>query len=591
MRPFDPRLLQHARAARSLLIITVCLGLITTAFVLAQASLLAHALAGAARGADLAALRDTVLLLLLVLTGRAAAAFGSEAAALRAAASVKSELRRRLTEHALRLGPAWLSGQQVGEITTLSTKGLDALDPYFARYLPQLVLGCLVPIAVLIRVTAADWISGLVIVVTLPLIPIFAVLVGLHAKAHTQRQWSALASLGGHFLDVVEGLPTLKLFGRAKAQAELIRRVTGEHRTATMAALRIAFLSALVLELAAALATALVAVEVGLRLLGGHIGYETALMVLLLTPEAYLPLRSIGGQFHASVEGATAAGRVFEILDSPLSESRRRPTTAGPHPAWQADLSRQAIELRAVTLTYPGRNDPALREVSATISPGQRIVLTGPSGAGKSSLLGLLLRFTEPTAGRIEVGGTDLDDIPVGHWRRQIAWVPQSPYLFAGTVAQNIALGEPSASADAIRKAAKLAGAEEFIMALASGFDTELGERALSLSAGQRERIALARAFLRDAPLVLLDEPTSHLDPVTASELLADIDVLMAGRTVLLISHGHHVQIRADQVLRLDNGELAPPAAAPDAPDPVPAAPGPVPAATVPTVPTRAAAQ
>ncbi len=561
MRPFDPRLVQHAGAARGYLIITICLGLVTTAFVLAQASLLARALAGAARGAGLAALRETVLLLLLVLAGRAAAAFGSEAAALRAAASVKSQLRRRLTERALRLGPAWLSGQRAGEITTLSTKGLDALDPYFARYLPQLVLGCLVPIAVLARVTAADWLSGAVIAVTLPLIPVFAVLVGLHTKAHTQRQWRVLARLGGHFLDVVEGLPTLKLFGRAKAQAELIRKVTGEHRTATMGALRIAFLSALVLELTAALATALVAVEVGLRLLGGHIGYETALLILLLTPEAYLPLRNIGAAFHASVEGATAAGRVFEILDRPLPCGHREPA-AGAHPAPTADLSRQPIELRAVTLTYPGRTDPALRQVSATISPGQRIVLTGPSGAGKSSLLGLLLRFAEPTAGRIEVGGTNLADLPEDHWRRQIAWVPQSPYLFAGTVAENIALGEPSASADAIRKAARLAGAEEFIMGLASGFDTELAERAQNLSAGQRQRIALARAFLRDAPLLLLDEPTAHLDPVTASELLADIDVLMAGRTVVLISHGQHAQIRASQVLRLDHGDLAPAAAA-----------------------------
>ena len=264
-----------------------------------------------------------------MLLARALAAFGGEAAALRAAAIVKSQLRRRLVARSLRLGPAWLTGQQPGEIATLATKGLDALDPYFARYLPQLVLGVLVPLAVLARVTAADWISGLVIAGTLPLIPVFAVLVGLHTKARTQRQWQLLATLGGHFLDVVEGLPTLKVFGRAKAQAEVIRKVTDEHRTATMAALRIAFLSALVLELAAALATALVAVEVGLRLLAGHIGYETALLVLLLTPEAYLPLRAMGAQFHASAEGATAAERVFEILDTRQPVSPQSGQTAG----------------------------------------------------------------------------------------------------------------------------------------------------------------------------------------------------------------------------------------------------------------------
>jgi ATP-binding cassette subfamily C protein CydD len=555
MRPFDPRLLRYAHAARGYLILTISLGIVTTALVLAQAGLLARALAGAAAGTGLAALRGTMVALLVVLAARAAAAFGGEAAALRAAAAVKSQLRQRLTAHALRLGPCWLSGHQTGEITTLGTRGLDALDPYFARYLPQLLLGCLVPLAVLARVTSADWISGLIIAATLPLIPLFAMLVGLHTRARTERQWRILAGLGGHFLDVIEGLPTLKVFGRAKAQADVIRRVTGEHRTATMAALRVAFLSALVLELAAALATALVAVEVGLRLLAGHIGYETALLVLLLTPEAYLPLRNVGAQFHASAEGATAAGQVFELLDSPLP-GRSDPLAAGP-PGGVPDLSRQTIEFANVTLAYPGRPDPALRDVFARISPGEHIVLTGPSGAGKSSLLGLLLRFSEPTSGQITVGGAELASIPSSTWRRQIAWVPQSPYLFAGTVAENIALGEPDASAEAIRNAARLAGAEEFIAALRNGFDTELGERALALSAGQRQRIALARAFLRDAPLVLLDEPTAHLDPVTAGELLADVDTLMAGRTVVLISHSRHPQIRADQVLRLDHGQLA----------------------------------
>jgi ATP-binding cassette subfamily C protein CydD len=560
MRPFDPRLLHHAGAARGYLIGTVILGLATTALVLAQAGLLAHVLAGAARGVGLGALRSSLLALLLIVAARAAAAFGGEAAALRAAAAVKSQLRRKLAEHALRLGPAWLSRQQAGEITTLATKGLDALDPYFARYLPQLLLGFLVPLAVLARVTAADWISGLVIAGTLPLIPVFAVLVGQHAKARTQRQWLLLARLGGHFLDVVEGLPTLKVLGRARAQAEEIRKATGEHRTAAMAALRIAFLSALVLELAAALATALVAVEVGLRLLGGHIGYETALLVLLLTPEAYLPLRNVGAQFHASVEGATAAGRVFEILDTPLPARIRVPaggTGAAAADLPALDLCRQPIELRAVSLSYPGQRVPALSGVSTTISPGEHIVLTGPSGAGKSSLLGLLLRFAEPTSGIIAVGGTDLSAIDVSTWRRQIAWVPQSPYLFAGTVAENIALGQPDATPGAIRRAAGLAGAEAFISALPAGFHTLLGERALTLSAGQRQKVALARAFLRDAALVLLDEPTAHLDPAAASGVLRAIDTLMTGRTVVMITHSEQLRIRADQVLTLERGRLA----------------------------------
>jgi ATP-binding cassette subfamily C protein CydD len=558
VKPVDPRLFRRARAARGYLLFTVGLGLAATALVLAQAGLLAHALATAARGTGAAELWPTLAILLAVVAARSAATGAGETVALRAAAKVKSQLRRQLTAHTLRLGPAWLGGQRTGEIATVATKGLDALDPYFARYLPQLVLAVAVPMAVLARVAAADWISAVVIAVTLPLIPVFAVLIGLHTRARTERQWRLLARLGGHFLDVVEGLPTLKLYGRARAQAEVIRDVSSAHRSATMATLRLAFLSALVLELAAALATALVAVEVGLRLLAGHLGYETALLVLLLTPEAYLPLRAVGAQFHASMEGATAAGRACDILDTPLpapapiAGSQLR--SGGQA---QADLRQDTIMLNAVTLAYPGRSAPALAGVTMAIRPGERITVTGPSGSGKSSLLALLLRFTEPTAGTIEAGGTPLAGLGLAAWRNQIAWVPQRPHLFAGTVAENIALGEPDAGREAIDRAARLAGAAEFIAALPDGLDTELGERAGRLSAGQRQRIALARAFLRDAPLLLLDEPTAHLDPITAQEILGNVETLAADRTVILVSHGPGRPVAvADQQIHLEQGRL-----------------------------------
>jgi ATP-binding cassette subfamily C protein CydD len=560
VRPVDPRLLQRARAARGYLVVTVALGLVVTALVLAQAGLLAHALATAAGGTGAAALWPTLAVLLAVLAARAAATGAGEAAALRAAATVKSQLRRQLTAHTLRLGPSWLGGQQAGQIATLATKGLDALDPYFARYLPQLVLAVAVPVAVLARVASADWISAVVIAVTLPLIPVFAVLVGWHTKARTARQWRLLATLGGHFLDVVEGLGTLKLFGRAQAQERVIGEVSEAHRHATMGTLRVAFLSALVLELAAALATALVAVEVGLRLLYGHIGYETALLVLLLTPEAFLPLRAGGALCHASVEGAAAAAQACDILEIPLPATDATVGgQRGPGARTQVDLRTATIALNAVCLTYPGRQAPALDGVSLEIRPGERITVTGPSGAGKSSLLALLLRFAEPTAGVIEAGGTPLPQLDLAGWRAQIAWVPQRPHLFAGTVAGNIALGQPGASRAAIGRAAGLAGASEFIEMLPAGLDTELGEGAARLSAGQRQRIALARAFLRDAPLLLLDEPTAHLDPVTAAEILATVETLMAHRTVVLVSHGLTWAGPADHTITLDHGELVQP--------------------------------
>jgi ATP-binding cassette subfamily C protein CydD len=570
--PVGPRLLRYARAARGYLVVTVALGLAGTALILAQAGLLARALATAVRGEVAGALAGTLTALLIVVLMRAAVSYGGEVTALRAAATVKSQLRSALTARALRLGPGWLGRQRAGEIATLSTRGLDGLDSYFARYLPQLVLGVLVPIAVLARVAAADWISAAVIAVTLPLIPLFAVLVGWHTKAQTRRQWRLLAILGGHFLDVVEGLPTLKVFGRAKAQEEVIAKVTDDYRRTTMATLRVAFLSALVLELAAAVATALVAVEVGLRLLYGHLGYETALLVLLLTPEAFLPLRAVGAQFHASMEGAAAAGRAFEILDTPVPDGATgraaptvttgaAPTTAMPTvtaaPTVTADLRAAEIRLDGITVIYPGRPRPALDGVSLAIAPGERIVLTGPSGAGKSTLLALLLRFVAPAAGTIEAGGVDLAATDLEQWRRQIAWVPQQPYLFSGSAADNIALGQPGASRGAIGRAARLAGAAEFIESLPSGYDTPLGERGLRLSAGQRQRIAIARAFLRDAPLLLLDEPTAHLDPAGARLIASALDTELAGRTVILISHGRGWSVGAGaRALSLEHGTL-----------------------------------
>jgi ATP-binding cassette subfamily C protein CydD len=544
-RPIDPRLLRHAGAARGYLAVTVVLGLVGAGLILAQAGLLARALAGAATGISVTALRGPLIALALVLLARAAVSYGSEVAALRAAATVKSQLRRGLIGKALALGPAWLAGApdgrdgREGELATLATRGLDGLDAYFARYLPQLVLAVVVPVAVLARVATADWLSAVIIAVTLPLVPVFAVLTGLHTRARTRRQWALLARLGGHFLDVVEGLPTLRVFGRARAQEAQISRLTGEYAAATMSTLRIAFLSSLVLELAAALATALVAVEVGLRLLGGHVSYETALLVLLLTPEAFLPLRNAGAQFHASIEGVTAAAAAFEVLETPLPAGGGRPARPA---ADRPDLRRLTITLTGVTLAYPGRPEAALSGLDLEIRPGDHLTVTGPSGAGKSSLLALLLRFAAPAAGTIQLSGpgfapADLADIPAATWRDQLAWVPQRTHLFDDTVAGNIALGRPGARPGDIRHAARLAGADAFITALDDGYQTRVGERGHRLSAGQRQKIAIARAFLRDAPLLLLDEPAAHLDPFSAAAVQEAIAALMAGRTVVHVTH------------------------------------------------------
>jgi ATP-binding cassette, subfamily C, bacterial CydD len=557
MRAVDPRLLRHARAARSQLIVTVLLGLAVTGLIVTQAALLAHALATAtagtgARGTGARALTGTLIFLLGVVLARSAAVYGGEAAALRAAARVKSQLRRKLIGHCLRLAPASTHGRRPGEVAAQATRGLDGLDSYFARYLPQLVLSAAVPVAVVATVTAADWISGVVIAVTLPLIPFFAALAGLHTKAATRRQWRLLAQLGGHFLDVVQGLPTLKAFGRAKFQEQVIAKVTSEHRAATMASLRIAFLSALVLELSAALATAVVAVETGLRLLYGHMPYQTALLVLLLTPEAYLPLRAVAAQYHASAEGTAAAESVFAVLDTPLP--------ARPLVSAVPDLRSAPIRLNGVTVAYPGRDRPAVEGLDLAIDPGELVVLIGRSGAGKTTVLRLLLRFAVPASGTVCVGGTDLAAAPVDLWRAQLAWVPQHPRFFDGSVAGNIALGQPGASRAAIEDAAALAGAAAFIEALPHGYDTQLEEHAARLSAGERQQLALARAFLRDVPLLLLDEPTAHLAPAAAAAIGDVISGQLAGRTVIMATHRNPGLRGASQVITLDGHRLASPA-------------------------------
>ena len=571
MRPFDRRLLAQAGAARGLLGLTVCLGVAATILIIAQAGLLARALTGAApwgtgpAGRVTGALSGTLAALLLVVAGRAVVGWAAETAALRGSATVRSQLRRRLLARAAALGPGWLSREGPGELTALATHGLDSLDGYFARYLPQVLLAVLVPAAVIARIAVADWLSAVIIAITLPVVPVFAVLVGQHTKARTQRQWQLLARLGGHFLDVVEGLPTLKLFGQGKRQADVIGRVTGEHRQATMAALRQAFLSALVLDLAATLATALVAVEVGLRLLGGHLGYQEAMLILLLTPEVYLPLRAVGTSYHASMAGAAAGGRALEILGpgpdgSVAPPPACRPATAGRGAGRRADLRRDVIELAGVTVAYPGRDAPALAGLSLRLAPGDKVMVSGPSGAGKSTLLAVLLRYADPVSGELRAGGCPAAGLDVRGWRDQIAWVPQQPTLFAGTIRDNIALGRPTAGPDLVEAAAELAGAGEFIAGLPAGYATRIGERGRQLSAGQRQRIALARAFLRQAPVVLLDEPTAHLDGESATGLRTRVGDALRPATVVVVSHDESWAAWADRQV---------PLRAPAAPEPV----------------------
>ncbi|MCX4824305.1 thiol reductant ABC exporter subunit CydD [Streptomyces sp. NBC_01142] len=547
MKPIDPRLLRYARATRHFLVAVVLLGLVGAAMVIAQAMLIAEVVVGAfQQGLSTSGLAVPLALLAAVAVGRATVAWLTELAAHRASAAVKSELRGRLLERAAELGPGRLSGQRTGSLVALATRGVDALDDYFARYLPQLGLAVVVPVAVLARIVTEDWVSAAVIVVTLPLIPLFMVLIGWATQSRMDRQWRLLSRLSGHFLDVVAGLPTLKVFGRAKAQADSIRSITGEYRRATLRTLRIAFLSSFALELLATLSVALVAVGIGMRLVHGDLDLYTGLVILILAPEAYLPLRQVGAQYHAAAEGLSAAEEIFQVLET-------EPRTGGTGEV-PGDLR---LELEEVTVRHAGRSEASLDAASLVVEPGETVALVGPSGVGKSTLLDVLLGFVEPAAGRVRVGGADLASLDLERWRERIAWVPQRPYLFAGTVAENVRLARPDADDAAVRDALREAGAYDFVAGLPQGVETLLGEDGAGLSAGQRQRLALARAFLADRPLLLLDEPTAALDGETEAGVVEAVRRLAEGRTVLLVVHRPALLAVADRVVALE------PAAAP----------------------------
>lgn len=555
VRFFDRRLLQQAHAERLGLALTVALGALGGAATVGQAYALSRAVDGAFLGGrDLAAVWPWLRGLLALTVLRAGASWGAEVAAGRVAARVKSALRERLLRHILSRGPAYVQGERTGELVNTAVEGVEALDAYFGQYLPQVALAGLVPLIFLAFVFPADPLSGLVLLVTAPLIPLFMMLIGSVADALTRRQWSELSRMSAHFLDVLQGLTTLKLFGRSREQIAVIRQITDRHRDATLRVWRVAFLSALVLEMVGTISTAIVAVEIGLRLLYGKLAFQQAFFVLILAPEFYLPLRLLGTRFHAGIAGVTAGRRIFEVLDAGAEEVHLPADHPSPHSA--PAPARVRVRLCDVSYNYPGRDRPALDRVSLEIGPGEKVALIGPVGAGKSTIAALLLGFIRPTAGRVEWAWADDRPAAAPDGRPAIAWVPQAPYLFHASVADNIRLGRPEATYAEVQRAAIAARADGFIRSLPQGYDTLIGERGNRLSAGQAQRIALARAFLLDAALVILDEPTAHLDAETEAEVQAAIERLLEGRSALIIAHRLNTVRHADRVVLLDGGRV-----------------------------------
>jgi len=479
---------------------------------------------------------------------RAILAWASEQAAFRAAAGVKLQLRDRLYRHLQQLGPLYLSRERSGDLVNTLSDGIEALESYYARFLPAMSLVVLLPLSILVFVFPIDWISGLVMLITAPLIPLFMLFIGKGTERLNQRQWRKLARMSAHFLDVIQGLTTLKLFNASRREAEAVGRISEEYRRDTMAVLRMAFLSSLVLEFFATVSIAMIAVLIGFRLYYGEMDFSYGFFVLLLAPEFYLPLRTMGTHYHARMEGIAAAERMVEILEIPVPKQN-----VGEKPA--PTIEQHSIRFEQVAFSYEAGRE-ALNEITFELRPNERLALVGPSGAGKTTIINLLLGFATPDSGEIHIGDVPLTQINLQQWRQQLAWVPQNPKLFHGSLLDNICLGQNETKMSAVREAARLARADEFIDRLADGYETLIGEHGQGLSGGQIQRIALARAFLKNAPLVILDEATANLDLRSEALIREAISELSKGRMVLSIAHRLNTVQDADRILVLDAGRV-----------------------------------
>ncbi len=547
----DKRLLSMLKAERWLMVLIGGISLAAAVLIILQARLLSRILTSVfLQGKDLNTAMLLLVGLLVVGAMRAGAAAGMEVISGWLAVKVKERLRQSLLTHLLAAGPAYIQQENSGEVSNTFTNGVEALDAYYSQYLPQLVIAAINPLAIVLAVFPMDWLSGLVFLLTAPLIPFFMVLIGKGSESVTRRQWQALSRMSAFFLDTLQGLKELKQWNRSHGHTERISKVSEDYRHSTMGVLRVTFLSALALELVATISTAVVAVQIGLRLLYGLMQFEQAFVVLLLAPEFYQPLRLLGQRFHAGMSGVSAANRIFALIDS-LPQSAG--TSVKHAPLFK---SGDIIRIDKVSFQFPERETAALREISFEIKYGETVALVGSSGSGKTTLSSLLMGFIQPQSGQIWINQRSLAEIDPLSWRQQIAWVGQRPYVMYGSLRENLLLAAPSASNKELNRAIELARLDAVIARLPQGMDTFLGEDGAKLSSGETQRLALARAFLKNAPLVILDEPTAHLDAALERALEESIFRLCADRTVLIIAHRLPTVLRADRILVLREGQI-----------------------------------
>lgn len=550
MKPLDPRLLRYARSARAYMAFLVAAGMATTILAVVQCCATAAALARlVSRGGSSAGLGLPLGLVAGAFAGRALVGYAQEAAGHRAALRTIAQLRGRVLDSAAGRGQRWLADGKTSSTVTLATEGLDALEPYFVRFLPQLILTCLATPAMLAAVVWLDWISAVAILVCLPLIPIFMVLVGKMTQAYSNERLRAMQRLGSQLLDLLAGLSTLKGLGRESAPRKRVKDLGDSYARTTMKTLYVAFLSGAVLEFLATVSTALVAVEVGLRMVGGDLDLFSGLAIIMLTPECFKPLREVGAQFHASADGVAAAESAFDMLENEgETEASRKAEAPGkaasnlPCP----DLAVSPVVFDRLSVASPGRATVAPFDLTASIEPGKVTVFRGRSGAGKSTAAAVVLGLVHPTSGSARIGRTPIERISKESLWRQISWVPQRPAILPGTVLEN--MGCPLGGE--LERAASVTGFDDVVACLSDGWNTRIGHGGVGLSVGQRQRLALARALVKPRPFVLLDEPSAHLDAASEELVARAVRELRAtGHTVLAVAHRSALIEEADAVI------------------------------------------
>jgi ATP-binding cassette subfamily C protein CydD len=548
-KALDGWLRSRAKPVRVPLAAATCIGACGGLLLILQAWLLAHVVdAVVIFHLGLASVWPFLWGMLGVFVARMVAAFFADTVAFEAAAAVKQALRGELHRKIAGLGPGFAASQRTGDLTNLLVESVEEIGKYYAEYLPQMALAAFIPAAILVFVLPTDWVSGIIMLISAPLIPIFMILIGKGAERLNQRQWRRLAWMSAHFFDVIEGLTTLKLFNASRFEAEIIGRISDDYRRSTMDVLRVAFLSSLVLEFFATIGIAMIAVFIGFRLYYGDMDFLPGFLVLLLAPEFFRPLRAMGTQYHARMEAIGASERIVALLETKLPP---RPASQRPLPPF-ASLK---IRFTDVRFAHQGAAR-VLDGIDLSLAQGERVALVGPSGAGKTTIARLLLGFEVPQNGSVTVNGIDLRDIAAEDWFSRIAWMPQAPTLFHGSIGDNIRMAQPGADDVTMRRAAAAANAAAFIERLPRGYDTIIGDRGQGLSGGEIRRVALARAFLKNAELVVLDEPTASLDPETAALVAHSVERLAQGRAMLIIAHRLESVATADRILVLNEGHI-----------------------------------